>query len=240
MTARICLALDSRDEREIERWADATAEHVDVLKVGLTAFTAYGPSLVKRLAAVRPVFLDLKLHDIPAQVGGAIVSATDTGASFTTVHAFGGRAMLEAAAQAASPEMTVLAVTVLTSLDESDLTSIGVNDAADKSVLRLADLALASGIPGLVCSPREVASIRKRHGARPNGPVLVVPGIRPPRGRLDEIARVDGSAGDDQRRTLGPAEASRAGADILVVGRPITAAPDPAEAARKIKEELHG
>lgn len=226
MPARLCLALDSRDEREIERLADATAEHVDVLKIGLTAFNAFGPELVARLAQVRPVFLDLKLHDIPAQVAGAVAAVRDTGATYATVHAFGGRSMLEAAVQAAGT-MTLLAVTVLTSLDDSDLASLGLEDSAEKTVLRLAGLALASNVPGLVCSPKEVASLRQRYGPVPDGPVLVVPGIRP-----------TGSASDDQRRTLGPAEAARAGASLLVVGRPITAAADPGAAAAAIKAEI--
>jgi orotidine-5'-phosphate decarboxylase len=227
--AKLCLALDSRDEREIERWAEVTAEHVDVLKIGLTAFVASGPSLVRRLSALRPVFLDLKLHDIPAQVGGALRAAADTGARFTTVHAFGGAAMLEAAVEAAPPEMMVLAVTVLTSLGSDDVTSLGMSDPADKTVLRLADLARDAGIPGLVCSPHEVAALRERYGPAPSGPVLVVPGIRP-----------QGSEVDDQRRTLGPAEAVAAGADLLVVGRPITGAEDPASAARSLKEQIDG
>jgi orotidine-5'-phosphate decarboxylase len=223
----LCLALDSRDENEILRLAEATGEHVDVLKVGLTAFNSRGPDLVRRLLEVRPVFLDLKLHDIPAQVAGAVAAIAGLGVSYTTVHAFGGRAMLAAAADAAPEDLTVLAVTVLTSLDDADLWGYGIVDDAEKTVLRLADLALSCNVPGLVCSPREVRGIRERYGPMPDGPLLVVPGIRP------------GSAdADDQRRTLGPGEAARAGADILVVGRPITGAPDPAAAARAVKEEI--
>ena len=229
MATKICLALDARDEHEIERLAGSTAEHVDILKIGLTAFTSFGPALVARLAAVRPVFLDLKLHDIPAQVSGAVEAAAGTGATFLTIHAFGGEEMLRAAASAAPSEMTLLAVTVLTSLDDSDLASFGVGDAAEKTVLRLGDLALGAGIPGLVCSPHEVRGLRERFGPRPGGPLLVVPGIRP-----------EGSGVDDQRRTLGPAEAAEAGADVLVVGRPITAASDPAAAARSIREAIDG
>ena len=227
MAAKLCLALDSRNEKTAERLADVTAEHVDILKIGLTTFTAFGPRVVERLAGVRPVFLDLKLHDIPAQVAGAVEAVAATGASFATVHASGGQAMLESAAEASPDSLTLLAVTVLTSLDDADLAAIGSADAADKAVLRLADLALRSGVPGLVCSPKEVGDLRTRYGARPDGPVLVVPGIRPRE-----------SAADDQRRTLTPGEAARAGADILVVGRPITGASDPAAAARAIKEEI--
>ena len=118
MAPKLCLALDSRDEIEIVRLAEQTREHVDVLKIGLTAFTTFGPALVARLGEIRPVFLDLKLHDIPAQVAGAVGSAAATGARYATVHAFGGHAMLEAARQAAPPELTLLAVTVLTSLGD--------------------------------------------------------------------------------------------------------------------------
>lgn len=227
MSAQLCLALDSRDEREALRLAETTAGYVDVLKIGLTTFTSFGPEFVTRLVRERPVFLDLKLHDIPAQVAGAVAAVGDLGVSYTTVHAFGGRAMLQAAAQAAPEGMTLLAVSVLTSLDDGDLASMGVSEAADKAVLRLADLALGAGVPGLVCSPREVADLRSHFGAPPEGPVLVVPGIRP-----------RGSKADDQRRSLAPAEAARAGADILVVGRPITAADDPAAAAQAIKKEI--
>lgn len=229
MIPQLCLALDSRDEREIERLAQQTAEHVDLLKIGLTAFTTFGPHLVRRLADVRPVFLDLKLHDIPAQVGGAIEAVGATGATYATVHTFGGRAMLEAAAASAPRGVTLLAVTVLTSLDEPDLSSFGISEPPDKTVLRLADLALGAGVPGLVCSPREVVALRERYGNRRQGPLLVVPGVRPA-----------GSGSDDQRRTLTPGEAVAAGADILVVGRPITTAMDPADAAGRIREEMHG
>lgn len=228
MTTKLCLALDSRDENEIARLAETTLEHVDVFKIGLTAFVALGAGIVERVASMRPVFLDLKLHDIPAQVAGAVAAVRDNGAVYATVHASGGREMLSAAAKATGEDLTLLAVTVLTSLGDEDLADLGIADGADKSVVRLAELALSSGVPGLVCSPREVASLRTRFGAASEGgPVLVVPGIRP------------ASAGsDDQRRTLGPAEAAAAGADLIVVGRPITASEDPAIAARDIKREL--
>jgi orotidine-5'-phosphate decarboxylase len=173
------------------------------------------------------VFLDLKLHDIPAQVAGAVEAVAGMGVAYTTVHAFGGRAMLEAAAETAPEGLQVLAVTVLTSLDDGDLAGFGIAEDAEKTVLRLADLALSCGVSGLVCSPREVEGVRERHGAPPEGPLLVVPGIRP-----------SGSDDGDQRRTSGAREAARAGADILVVGRPITRSSDPATAARTIKEEI--
>ena len=216
----ICVALDSGDAEAI---ATLVERHVGLYKVGLTTFVAHGRALVETLARRRPVFLDLKLHDIPTQVAGAVRAATDTGASYLTVHASGGPAMVEAAVEAAGDALVVLAVTVLTSLDDDALAAVGLAGTARDAVLRLAELAVAAGAPGLVCSPHEVAAIRSRFGARAEGgPLLVVPGIRP------------AGRDDDQRRTLGPAEALAAGADVLVIGRPITAAPDPAAAARSI------
>ena len=183
---------------------------------------------MRDMTALSPVFLDLKLHDIPAQVAGAVSSARELEVAYTTVHATGGEDMLRAAADAAEDNLMVLAVTVLTSLSPDDLASVGVVDAPADQVLRLTELALNSGVKGLVCSPLEVASVRARFGsAAGGGPFLVVPGIRRA-----------GSSTDDQKRTLGPREAFDAGADLIVVGRPITAAPDPARAAREIIAEV--
>ena len=174
------------------------------------------------------MFLDLKFHDIPAQVGGSIASVRDLGVTYTTVHAAGGEDMLRAAAEASGDDLTVLAVTVLTSLAESDLRSLGIAASPAEQVLRLAELALKAGVRGLVCSPLEVAAVRERFGpSAEGGPLLVVPGIRPA-----------GSSPDDQKRTLGPREALDAGADLLVIGRPITAAPDPARVARDLVAEM--
>lgn len=224
----ICVALDTADPAEALRLANALGSSVGAVKVGLTAFVAGGPSLVADLRVGNRVFLDLKLHDIPAQVGGAVGAVGSLGASLVTVHAAGGRAMLGAAAEAAPPGLTVVAVTVLTSLEDWDLTEIGMSYGPEDAVLRLADLALSSGVRGLVCSPLEVAPIRERFGAHSEGgPYLVVPGIRP-----------DGVDEDDQHRTRGPKEALDAGADLLVIGRPITAAADPTAAARAIVDSL--
>jgi len=220
----VCVALDAlEDERNLEL-ARSVAEHVGYLKVGLTSFTGSDPGLFVELAAMRPLFIDLKYHDIPAQVETAIVSVDRLGASLTTVHASGGADMVRAAVAAASPGLKVIAVTVLTSLDDGSLDRIGMRGPAHDAVLRLADVALGAGADGLVCSPLEVAAIRARFGSEP---VLVVPGIRP-----------TGSTGDDQRRTLGPREALAAGANVLVVGRPITSADDPRRAARSLHESL--
>lgn len=228
LASPICVALDSSDPEQLKRLAASVGGSVGAVKVGLTAFTAGGPDLVRSLAAAHPVFLDLKLHDIPAQVSGAVGSVAELGVSWTTVHAQGGPAMLRAAAEATPPGLMTLAVTVLTSLNDDDLQRTGLAGPAESAVLRLAELALDSGLRGLVCSPLEVAAVRERFGPRSEGgPFLVVPGIRP-----------IGSDADDQRRTLSPRQALDAGADLLVIGRPITAAPDPAAAARGVAESL--
>ena len=219
----LCVALDATDPDVNRAVASAVAPHAGVLKVGLTAFVAGGATLVADIAALRPVFLDLKLHDIPAQVAGAVRSAAATGASLLTIHASGGPEMIVRAVEAAGGRVTILAVTILTSLDDDDLDRIGMAGPPEKAVLRLAETALEAGAPGLVCSPHEVAHLRRRFGPRSQGgPLLVVPGIRPQ------------GTGDDQKRTLGSSEALEAGADLIVVGRPITEAPDPAAAARAL------
>lgn len=225
----ICVALDSNDADRVATVADVTERHVGMFKIGLTSFIAFGSYLAGSLAARRPVFLDLKLHDIPVQVAGAVRSVAATGAGLVTVHAAGGSEMIRAAADAAG-DLTILAVTVLTSLDDAALAEIGLAGPSEKAVLGLAELALDSGAHGLVCSPLEVEAIRSRFGSvDQGGPLLVVPGIRP-----------QGSARGDQRRTLTPAQAMAAGADVLVIGRPITEAPDPGAAAAAIAASLEG
>lgn len=224
LSSPVCVALDQRNPDEIARVASEVEPYVGLFKVGLTTYVSFGSYLTASLAQQRPVFLDLKLHDIPVQVAGAVASIPGTGASLVTIHAAGGADMIRAAADAAQGNVEVLAVTVLTSLDRGDLESIGVMDAPLDAVLRLADLALSNGVRGLVCSPLEVGELRSRFGKRSEGgPLLVVPGIRPV-----------GSDAGDQRRTTSPEEALAAGADIIVVGRPITEDPDPAAAARAI------
>lgn len=222
----ICVALDSDDAERVRAWARATRATVGMYKVGLTAYIAHGASLVTELAAQRPVFLDLKLHDIPAQVEGAARAAARTGASFITAHALGGPAMVAAAVNGAEAT-NVLAVTVLTSLSADDLNSLGIERSPADLVMKLSHAALEAGAAGLVCSPHEVAALRARFGARVDGgPLLVVPGIR------------DVPADDDQRRTMSARDTVAAGADIVVIGRPITASDDPAGAARAILEGL--
>jgi orotidine-5'-phosphate decarboxylase len=219
---RLCIALDYVHADDCAAMAKRVGPIAGCLKVGLQSFATGGPDLVHRVRQQAPVFLDLKLHDIPVQVANTIDSIAGLGVTMTTVHAAGGRAMLKAASERAEDRIVVLAVTVLTSLDVEDLAEAGVRGEVEDQVLRLADTALAAGVPGLVCSPLEVAAIRKRFGSRDaGGPLLVVPGIR---GSTDDVG--------DQRRTLSPKAAIEAGADAIVVGRPITEADDPISSAR--------
>lgn len=219
----LCVALDAREPSENLAMAAAVAGHVGYVKVGLTSFTGGGADLATRLAKVRPLFVDLKLHDIPAQVGSAIENIGALGASLTTVHASGGSPMVKAAVASAPPGLKVVAVTVLTSLDDGALDELGIQGPAGDAVLRLAEMALGAGADGLVCSPLEVERLRSRFGP---DPFLVVPGIR-----------ASAVPSDDQKRTLSAKEALDAGASLLVVGRPITRASDPAAAAAQLARE---
>jgi len=204
-----------------------------MFKIGSTLFTAVGPQIVKDIiASGSRVFLDLKFHDIPHQVAGAARSAAELGVSLFTIHASGGSEMMKRAAEAVSevaerngtPRAKILAISVLTSVDSAILSQIGVSDSPAESVLRLVKLAESSGVDGVVASPQEVASIR----ATVTNPkfLVVTPGIRP------------ATAQDDQRRVATPAAALAAGADYLVIGRPITGAPDPLAAAHAILNEM--
>ncbi|MBW4092044.1 MAG: orotidine-5'-phosphate decarboxylase [Proteobacteria bacterium] len=224
---RLIVALDTADPARAAAWAGAVAPHVGLLKLGLEFFLANGAPGVRAIAAAAPglaLFLDLKLHDIPATVAGAVRAVLPLAPRLLTLHAAGGAAMIAAARAAAETggagRPLLLAVTVLTSLDDTALAATGVAGGAAAQVLRLARLALAAGADGLVCSPLEVALLRAELGPEPK---LVVPGIRPP-----------GAARGDQARTLTPEAAVAAGADWIVVGRPITGAPDPGEAAAAI------
>jgi orotidine-5'-phosphate decarboxylase len=198
------------------------------LKVGLEFVTASGPEGVRRIGALGlPVFLDLKFHDIPNTVAGAVRAAASLGVAMLTLHVAGGPAMLRAAVEAAhleEPCPKLLGVTVLTSLDDADLAALGVRHKVTDQVLRLAELAWAAGLDGVVCSPHELAALRQRFDRAFK---LVVPGIRP-----------NAFAQRDQKRTLAPAEAIAAGADLLVIGRPITDAADPRAAAAAIGAEI--
>src|ERR1700730_3850709 len=224
---RLAVALDLPNEHEAIKVVDRLGNTCQWFKVGLELYYAAGNSIVQQLRDRGfDVFLDLKLHDIPNTVAGAVRSATRAGASLLTIHASGGAAMMSAAAEAASAPGSprLLAVTVLTSMDANELAGIGITASPAEQVLRLARLAQASGINGMVCSPEEVAALRKETG--PNT-LLVIPGIRP-----------TGSAIEDQKRIATPAQAITHGASMLVVGRPITRAHDPAEAARAILQDI--
>ncbi len=228
----LCVALDGTDRG----WLTATAARLSGvtgwLKVGLEAFTAHGPGLVGELAAYGPrVFLDLKLHDIPATVRQATANCAGAGADLFNVHAAGGRAMLEAARAgadegAASRRPRVIAVTVLTSLDAASLTELGIAGSPLEVVVRWARLARECGLDGVVASAQEATAVRAACG--PDF-LIVTPGIRPA-----------WAASDDQKRIVTPRDAVAAGADVLVVGRPITRADDPAAAARRVLEEMAG
>lgn len=228
--ARLIPALDTGDAARAAALAAALAPRCGVLKVGLELFCAAGPAAVAAVARHAPVFLDVKLHDIPNTVAGAIRSLLPLRPAMVTLHAAGGPAMIAAARaeaeKAGAERPMLLAVTVLTSIDAATLAATGVADAPSGQVLRLARMAVAAGADGLVCSPQEAAMLRQALGP---GPALVVPGVRPA-----------GSAAGDQARTATPQEAVAAGADWIVVGRPITGAPDPAAAAAAIAASLPG
>ena len=222
MTGRLIAAIDTPDFAAAQGLVQAVAPHCGLVKFGLEFFTANGPAGL-RAAGGAPVFLDLKLHDIPNTVAGAIRALAPLGAKMLTIHAAGGPAMVAAAADAAEQFENgpkILAVTVLTSLDARALSDIGVAGGTTQQVLRLARLALAAGADGLVCSAHEIAVLRDAFGAKP---ILVVPGIRPAGADLG-----------DQARVMTPEQAVAAGADYIVVGRPITNTPDPAAAAAAI------
>jgi orotidine-5'-phosphate decarboxylase len=217
---RLIVAIDTTDPARAAFIARAVAPHCGLLKLGLEFFVSNGPAGVRAIGE-RPVFLDLKLHDIPNTVSGAVRAVLPLAPRMLTLHAAGGAAMIAAArdaAEAAGPDRPLLlGVTVLTSLDAATLAATGVADDPARQVLRLGRLAVEAGADGLVCSAHEVAALRAELGPAVK---LVVPGIRP-----------EGSRADDQARTMTPREALAAGADWIVVGRPITAAADPAQAA---------
>lgn len=228
--ARLFLALDTPDQALAERLIRSLSPYVGGFKIGKTLFTAAGPAVVATAAATGArVFLDLKFHDIPHTVAGAVAAAAQLGVHLCTVHTLGGRAMLEAAqaalaAQPPTARPVLLGVTLLTSADQTMLDEVGLRGTPDEVVRRLTALAVACGLGGVVCSPQEIAAVRRMV---PADFLIVTPGVR-----------FRDAAPDDQRRTLTPREALDAGADYLVVGRPITAAPDPVAAARRLLADL--
>jgi orotidine-5'-phosphate decarboxylase len=224
MTRPIYVAIDTTDLDRAKALAARVRAHVGGIKLGLEFYSANGPDGVRAMAALDlPIFLDLKLHDIPNTVAKAVQALYPLEPAILTVHAAGGRAMMEDAKAAAPSATKVVGVTVLTSLDEDDLDAIGVAGDPHVQVARLTGLARSAGLDGVVCSGAEVAAAKK---AWPDG-FFVVPGVRP----------ADASAGD-QKRVVTPRQALDAGASILVVGRPITQAPDPGQAARAIAATL--
>lgn len=224
MTSPIYVAIDTPDIEAAKAIVAKVKGHVGGIKLGLEFFSANGRAGIRDMAALGlPIFLDLKLHDIPNTVAKAVQALRPLKPAILTIHAAGGRAMMEDA-KAAAPEGTkVVAVTVLTSLDASDLDAIGVNGNSHTQVERLTRLAMESGLDGVVCSGNEVAAAKK---IWPRG-FFVVPGVRP----------VHGSVGD-QKRVVTPRQALDSGASIIVVGRPITQADNPCDAARAIEATL--
>jgi orotidine-5'-phosphate decarboxylase len=225
---RLCVALDFGSRDEILAAARRFGQRAGWLKVGLEAFVAEGPSIVGEVAETGArVFLDLKLHDIPTTVGRAVAAASRSGASMVNVHALGGREMLRAAreaADAAGVRIELVAVTLLTSLDARSLADLPIAGHPEGISRRLAVLAKECGLDGVVCAPRDLAAVKSACGS---GFLAVVPGIRP-------------AASDrfDQKRIATPAAALEAGADLLVVGRPLTAAPDPDAALESLLAEI--
>jgi orotidine-5'-phosphate decarboxylase len=217
----VIVALDTAHQARLRSLTEVLGPHVGHLKVGLEAYTALGPEAVAIARAHAPVFLDLKLHDIPNTVTGAVAAAASLGVDLLTVHASGGPQMIAAAAKAAG--VRILAVTVLTSLDDDALAQVGQPPAAEQ-VARLAALAVDAGAAGVVCAPPDLPAVRRTIG---DEPLVVTPGVRPA-----------GADAGDQQRIATPRAALDAGADHLVIGRPITQASDPVAAITDILEEL--
>jgi orotidine-5'-phosphate decarboxylase len=223
--APIAVALDAPNLEIASQWAGLVTPHVSTVKIGLELYLRYGPEVVASIrgASGVQIFLDLKLHDIPATVASAVRTVARLRPQLITVHAAGGPAMIRAAVEAA-PGTPIAAVTALTSLTGEDLDRIGVPGGTADWVLRLAALAVEAGASGLICSPREVAAVRDEVGP---GITLITPGVRPA-----------GTDTHDQARVATPEEAVSAGADLLVIGRAITGAPDPGAAAAAIAASL--
>jgi len=226
MKEKLVVALDRSSRDEILALADRLSGVVGMLKIGLQAYVANGPSLVRELVGRgEKVFLDLKFHDIPNTAKSAVAEARSLGASIVNVHAAGGPEMLRACREVMPRgEAILLGVTILTSLGPDDLTAVGLPANPPDNVVRLARLCQASGLDGVVASPREIALIREACGS---DFVILTPGIRSA-----------SDAAGDQKRTMTPGEAVRAGADYIVVGRPITGAADPRDAATRIVDEM--
>ena len=224
---RLIVALDFPTPAKALALVSVLSDSVSIYKIGLQLYTAAGPAIIQAVAATgASIFLDLKLHDIPNTVAKAVAAAGEHGVQMLTVHLSGGSAMLKAAAEAKPPQLSLLGVTVLTSVTQETLGETGVTGSLEDQVARLGELGKNSGIDGLITSPHEVRLLRKRLGSEIT---LVTPGVRPA-----------WAAADDQKRFTTPAEAVKAGADYLVIGRPITADPDPRAAVERVVDEMAG
>jgi len=226
MKAPIAVALDAPNLSVAKEWAKQVSPFVSTLKIGLETYLRDGKDSIQSIREISDceIFLDLKLHDIPATVAGACKSVLELNPKYLTVHASGGKDMIKAAAEA-MPQTLIVAVTILTSIDEKNLQEIGFKNPANKSALDLALLAISAGARAIVCSPQEVSEIRRNV---PKEIVLITPGVRPL-----------GSNANDQQRIATPEEALTNGADLLVIGRPITSADDVGKAAKLISEDLN-
>jgi len=225
MKAPIAVALDAPNLLLAKEWAKKVSPFVSTLKIGLETYLRDGKDSIQSIREISDcdIFLDLKLHDIPATVAGACKSVLGLHPKYLTVHASGGKDMIKAAAEA-MPQTLIVAVTILTSIDEKNLQEIGFKNSAKKSALDLASLAISAGARAIVCSPQEVSEIRRNVS---KDIVLITPGVRPL-----------GSKANDQQRIATPEEALTNGADLLVIGRPITSADDIGIAAKLISEEV--
>jgi orotidine-5'-phosphate decarboxylase len=225
ITEKIIVALDLPSKKEALHLVELLRSDVALFKIGLQLYTAEGPEIARSVLRTRAkVFLDLKLHDIPNTVARAVESVAELGVQMLTVHLSGGAEMIRAAVGARKSKMSILGVTVLTSANEQTLRETGISDKLDGQVLRLAKLGVENGISAIVASPHEIKTLRAEFGDKIK---MVVPGIRP-----------SWSEPDDQKRFMTPRQAIEAGADYLVIGRPITAHKDPREAVARILEEL--
>jgi len=222
---KIIVALDVPSKKEALDLVEQLREQISFFKIGLQVYTAAGPEIVRDvLGTGANVFLDLKLYDIPNTVAHAVESAAELGVQMLTIHLSGGEAMVRAALSARKNNMSLLGVTVLTSLDETMIRALGISSTIEEQVSRLAKMGVAAGIDGLIVSPYEIEVVRPQFGDDID---IIVPGIRPA-----------WSKPGDQKRFMTPRQAIEAGADYLVIGRPITAHPNPREAVTKILEEL--
>jgi orotidine-5'-phosphate decarboxylase len=223
---KIIIALDVATGEKAVALVTKLRSQISHFKIGLQLYTAAGPDVVREIIKLgAKVFLDLKLHDIPNTVAAAIAAANNLGVNMLTIHLSGAEAMIRAAVEAADKKLTIVGVTVLTSQTDETLKQTGINDPIDQQVIRLARLALKCGVEAVVASPREAAVLRREFADRMK---IITPGIRP-----------SGAASGDQRRFTTPRDALAAGADYLVIGRPVVAAPDPCAAVEKILDDLN-